>query len=166
MVKAKELPDVKLLREYFSYNPTSGDLTLLKTTSQRTVKGYICNSTSDNGYKKVSFRNKSYQVTRIIWKIHTGEEPDTNIDHINGDRGDNRFSNLRSVDHFGNGGNRAGVLGYSKKRNKFVPRITHRGRTKEVKYCACETSARVSFLQERVRLGLPIERLLNERHLL
>lgn len=49
-----------------------------------------------NGYKKGAVFSKNYYAHRIIWKMMTGEDP-IDIDHINGDRADNRFSNLRSV---------------------------------------------------------------------
>lgn len=165
-MRPKELPEVSLLREYFSYDPLTGEVKLIKGTSKRTQAGYICGSLSDQGYLKVHFKGESYQLHRIIWKIHTGKEPLSNIDHIDGNRTNNIFSNLSSVDHTQNAGHRLNSLGYSKRRKKFVPKVTYKGETRELKYCSCQTSARVLYLQEKIRLGIPVERLINENHLL
>tara|TARA_X000001316_G_C922015_1_gene36748 strand:- start:351 stop:908 length:558 start_codon:yes stop_codon:yes gene_type:complete len=51
------------------------------------------------GYFHSSIRGKQYLAHRIIWAIQTGEWPDGQIDHINGDRSDNRWENLRVVSH-------------------------------------------------------------------
>jgi len=45
---------------------------------------------------------KSYAHSRIVWKWVTGKEPERLIDHINRDRTDDRFWNLREVDEAGN----------------------------------------------------------------
>lgn len=48
------------------------------------------------GYLRTSINKRSFYAHRIIWKLVHGVEPST-IDHINGDRADNRIENLRSV---------------------------------------------------------------------
>ena len=50
-----------------------------------------------DGYATVMIGEQHYKVHRVIWKIMTGDDP-IEIDHINGDQGDNRFNNLRSVE--------------------------------------------------------------------
>lgn len=48
------------------------------------------------GYKAGTILNKRATSHRICWLLHYGVWPN-NIDHINGDRSDNRIANLRSV---------------------------------------------------------------------
>ena len=51
---------------------------------------------SKDGYRKTIVKGISYGVHRLIWKWHHGTEPSL-IDHINGDRSDNRIENLREA---------------------------------------------------------------------
>lgn len=46
---------------------------------------------------------------RVAWLLHYGHWPSRQIDHINGDRSDNRIINLRDVTPFANARNRDGV---------------------------------------------------------
>lgn len=60
---------------------------------------------STPGYLCGSFCAKILLAHRVIWVLEHGEWPDC-IDHVNGDRTDNRISNLRSVSHLENMRNR------------------------------------------------------------
>lgn len=83
------MPTIEDLRNYFSYDPETG---VLRTAPNGRVVGYE----KKTGYSWVNFRQKQYRIHRIIWMIVHGEIPDQ-IDHINGNRSDNRLSNLRNV---------------------------------------------------------------------
>ena len=66
-----------------------------------------------------------------MWYLATGEDPtDLCIDHINGDRNDNRFQNLRLVTHQQNTWNRRGVKGYWLNHGRFQVDIRVAGKTK------------------------------------
>ena len=63
------------------------------------------------GYLKVKLKGKSYPVHRIMWLLAYGEHPDRFVDHINGDRVDNRLCNLRLVTKAENAKNRLATKG-------------------------------------------------------
>jgi len=64
-------------------------------------------SVGRDGYRLVCIDYRQYPAHRIIWLLKTGNYPDmqTEVDHINGIRTDNRFCNLRLVNHLMNGRN-------------------------------------------------------------
>ena len=60
----------------------------------RAHAGQAASCDNGGGYRRLSLAGKSFYAHRIIWKLQTGEEPKV-IDHLNGDRSDNRIENLR-----------------------------------------------------------------------
>lgn len=55
-----------------------------------------------HGYKRGSLFGNFVFAHRVVWKMAYGEDPEGQIDHINGVRSDNRLENLRVVDDAAN----------------------------------------------------------------
>ena len=101
------------LEMFLSYDPKTGTFRRNLTTGSRVRAGDIAKKLNDQGYVEIVILNTRLRGHRIAWAWMTGEWPKEDIDHINGDRSDNRFSNLRAVNRSQNLQN-TGI----KKRNK------------------------------------------------
>ena len=102
----KKLPSQEYLREIFDYDPTTGQLIRRVATSRRVKVGDVAGSAlKQNGYRHVCVHGTQYYIHRIIWKHQYGVDPSGQIDHISGDRDDNRLANLRDATWVDNGRN-------------------------------------------------------------
>ncbi len=74
----------------YSYNESTG---ILKRVDESVTGQYV----SKNGYIRVRYKRKSCAAHRVIWFYKTGAWPDCDIDHIDHDRQNNKWENLRLV---------------------------------------------------------------------
>lgn len=80
--------------EAFRYE--DGALISLFKTSKYSVGDVVGHARPGDGYIRIKFAQKMYFVHRLIWELHNGPIPAGHeIDHINGETGDNRIENLR-----------------------------------------------------------------------
>jgi hypothetical protein len=84
----------KRVRELFNYNPATGRLTRRIAVGSRGRKGDSPGTDNRNGYTRVIVDYKKYYAHRLAWLHVFGFMP-TEIDHIDGDRTNNRINNLR-----------------------------------------------------------------------
>lgn len=90
-VKIKKLPDKTLLHIHFEYDFDTGKLFNKKTGKEA---GWI----NDRGYRCLTFKKVTYYVHRLIFWMFMGRDPGKQcIDHIDGDKLNNRLVNLRPV---------------------------------------------------------------------
>jgi hypothetical protein len=88
------------LRELLHYDPETGVFTRIAKshrTANRMPLGPIPGSPSDNLYMRIGVDGFRHFAHRLAWLYMTGEWPSADVDHINRDRQDNRWANLRSA---------------------------------------------------------------------
>jgi len=126
---------VEDLKENLSYDENTGLFTRLKVLSNRIKFTKRVGVVKESGYIHISINSTRFAAHRLAWLYMTGEMPKEFIDHINGDRADNRFCNLREVSNTENiqnqtkahKGSKTGFLGVYAEGKKFFARIKVNG---------------------------------------
>ena len=91
----RTLPDAPTLWELFDYKPLTGELIRKYKSGREKVVRYV----SSDGYLAVKVIGENWYTHRIIWKWINGSDPGAmTIDHIDGNRRNNAWINLRSAD--------------------------------------------------------------------
>jgi hypothetical protein len=177
MTKAFE---VAVLREFFSYSPRTGKLHYQPNRARKWFKSDRLWSSWNaqvggkpasgfprpDGYLTVAINQRQYLAHRVIWAMMTGELPKDEIDHINGNRADNRWLNLRAATRTENARNMAmaknntsGVTGvYWHKRLNLWQIYGGAGENRIVKYAKTLEDAVTIRGQIKCQLGM------TERH--
>lgn len=143
---------VKLLNELLSYEPKTGILTWKARSAghftggvyppQRRVdrwnarySGRPAGCDNGGGYLAFKVNRVTVKCHRAAWALYYGRWPDLDIDHINGNRSDNRIENLREADRTTNNRNAAirsdnktGVSGVTYRRGRYVANIRGGGK--------------------------------------
>jgi hypothetical protein len=129
----KPLSHETLLNTLF-YDPETGIFTWKISHPKGRPKFGDQAGTISRGYRSIQISGSLYRGCRLAWFYQFGEWPNI-IDHINGNRADDRIVNLRNVDHRTNNENRrkampnniAGLIGASFNDGKWIATIKVNG---------------------------------------
>jgi len=107
--KAELAIPVDRLHDWFDYDAETGSLKwkVRKWTDFTDHRDWIwfcgrfscreAGTSHSDGYRRVGIQRKPFRAHRIIWALQTGSWPAFELDHINHDRADNRWENLRAA---------------------------------------------------------------------
>lgn len=146
------------LKELLRYEPETGQLYWL-VNRRRARAGASAGTVDGNGYLHMSVLGKFYKAHRLVWLLTYGEWPAGLIDHINGDKLDNRLANLRVVTHRQNQQNRerhrAGRLVgcyYNKRAKRWQAYIKAQGERRHLGMYDTEQEAHAAYLHALTQL--------------
>jgi len=134
-----------------NYNPITG----IFTRNNKQLKA------KSNGYISIYYQGKSIPAHRLAFLLMVGRLP-TNIDHINHDRTDNRWCNLREVTRIQNQQNQSrrvtntsGVNGVSliKSSGRWRATITVNGKWKSIGHFINKEDAIIARKEANIKYG-------------
>lgn len=150
------------LKEIVTYDPETGDFEWIKKSGSRrkSPAGYV----ADGVYKYIRINDVSYAQHRLAFLYIDGRYPNSNelVDHINKDKQDNRFINLRIVTALGNAqnkslrqkSNKTGYLGVYKSVDgkKYIAQIRHEKKLIHLGTFPCIASAQQAYIKAKLEL--------------
>lgn len=142
-------------RQVLSYDPETGEFIRIERQG-RMKAGTRVGAINALGYVTVTIDRKRFGAHRLAWFFVHGRWPEGDIDHINGNRADNRIANLRDVSRSQNNQNRriaqrnnsaSGLLGvyWHKQRQKWRAQIQIDGKSKSLGLFEDKDGARLAY---------------------
>lgn len=145
------------LKQYVNYDPATGIFISLVNRGPCTI-GSQLGSVCLHGYITFMIYRKSYKAHRLAWLYVHGEWPSKLMDHINGNKTDNRIENLRLVSSRQNNQNRKShrlgrLQGCHKIKNLWQARILINGVRKNLGCYKTEQQAHEAYLHALSKLN-------------
>jgi len=148
--------------EHLSYDPETGLMKWIKNRKGSIRAGDIAGSIHQKGYIQIGVKGKTYLAHRIAL-IMSGIDlsAEQQVDHINGDRTDNRLKNLRLATNaqncqnaFRRKDNNSGFKGVSfdEKRGKWRARIGYEKSQKFLGYFSNAEDAHAAYREASIKL--------------
>jgi hypothetical protein len=119
-------------------------------------------SARSDGYVSIYVDGRAYKAHRLAWFYAYGAWPAQQLDHINGQRSDNRLANLREATHSLNLQNRikpyannrsSGLLGvYWHRSQRWQARIQVNGKARSLGFHATKEAAHRAYLAAKAKL--------------
>jgi hypothetical protein len=129
-------PTPEVLRKHFCYNPQTGEIRW-KQSSRNFKSGQLGGGLMSKGYMNIYFGGKILKAHRVAYALMRGAYPPCQIDHKDGNKANNAWSNLRLATNAQNQhnvglrrDNKSGVKGvyFHNQSQKWTAQITVNGK--------------------------------------
>lgn len=154
--------------ELLEYRPEVGGSCLIRKTDSFSGNGKVqahagdrVGSRQKDGYWHTCIKKHYYKAHRLVWLLNIKEWPNRGLDHINGDKSDNRIENLRLASQAENNqntpkarDNSSGHIGvdFHKKTGKWRARISVEKRTRHLGLFDTKDNAIEAYLKAKATL--------------
>ena len=152
---------VRRLRQLLSYDPLTGEFRwLVVAANHRPRIGQIAGCINGHGYRHIQIGRTRYDAHRLAFLYMTGKFPDLQVDHADGDRSNNRWSNLREASGSQNNANarqlRSNTSGYKgvswlSRRKRWRSLIMVNGRQIYLGSYDCPQEAHAAYLDAAIK---------------
>lgn len=150
----------KRLKVLLRYDPKSGMFIHLTQPNGRVKAGSIAGHLSTKGYVVLGVDGKVYKAHRLVWLYVHGAWPKGQIDHMNGDKSDNRVENLRPVLQVTNSenisrprkDNKSGYLGVSPRGSRWQAQIRAQGKVRHLGFYSSPVEAHTAYCKAKAEL--------------
>lgn len=151
----KPTPTTERVRELLRYK--NGSLFWISPGPYHT-RGAVGTPAGVGGRLQFEIDGRATYVHHVVWLMHRGEWPPSQVDHINGDRLDNRIENLRLLSTSENCQNRhhRGVTFEARKVERpWRARIMKDGRSVSLGYFESEEEAQEAYRSAKLQIHEP-----------
>ena len=157
-----DMSDADFIRSILMYDQVTGIFTWSKN-ARNDVSGRKAGTVCKRGYVSIGVKGRIFKAHRLAWLYVYGDWPYGQIDHIDGNKSNNKISNLRDVNQSINQQNRyreksdnkLGVLGvslWSDGRAGFKSQITVNGRCRYLGTFKTSEEAHEVYLKAKKQL--------------
>jgi hypothetical protein len=142
------------------YDPLTGIFTWLVKPSAKVRAGDVAGKVRRDGYRVIKIEGQYWYAHRLAWFLAYGHISDQ-LDHINGDRDDNRLANLREANASQNtinqkrrSDNLSGFKGVylQRGRNRWRARIRADGQVHDLGYFDTAEEAHQAYSEAAARI--------------
>ena len=152
------------LKALFIYDTDTGRLFNRVARNSRSIEGSEAGNIEVDGYCRIRINGKSYAAHRLAWLLETGSWPVDFLDHINGNKSDNRIANLRECNNSENQANqrlharnKSGFKGvrWHKVACKWLSQITYNGKSLHIGSFIDPSEAAAAYDMKAIELKGP-----------
>lgn len=153
---------VETVLRYLDYSPKTGEFRWKSAPKHRPgLEGEVAGCLTTGGYVSIRVSGQTAQAHRLAWLVTHGVWPAGDIDHVDGNRANNRITNLREASRSENmqnvrklDSNTSGFVGvsWSARNRKWRAQIKHDNKVRHIGLFTDPRLAHEAYLAEKARL--------------